>query len=194
VNTVVVVTRLSIDVLDALAPAVAGRPPTFALPLVVDREYLERARDTFPIELSDVARQHRVLAGTDVLAALTVEPAALRRECEQEGRGKLLRLRAVYLETAGDPAALERLMVGSLKTFLVLLRHLLVLRDGRTTTAYGDVLRAAEASLGPLPLMRRLLEHREGTAPLALGELRRAFGRYLGEVELIVAALDRLDG
>src|SRR5438132_11949062 len=59
VNVVVVVETASLDVLDALAPIVAARPRALALPLVLDREYLARARDTFPMELSDLADQHR---------------------------------------------------------------------------------------------------------------------------------------
>ena len=193
VNVAIVVDRVSLDVLDALAPVVAGRPAGFALPLVLDPEWLADARDTFPMELSDVASQHRLLAGRDVLADVVVERGAVRRECEQEARGKLLRLRALYLETAGDAAALERVMTGSLKSFLVILRHLLQLNGGAAATGYADVLRAAETTLGALPVMRKLLEHRAGTAPLAPPALRREFGSYLDEVERIVAALDQLD-
>lgn len=193
VNLVVVVARVLLEVLDALAPVVAARPRVLALPLLLDPEYLDRARDAFPMELADLARQHRVLAGEDVLAAIRVAPAALRRECEQEARGKLLRLRTLYLETAGHPAALERVMVESLKSFLLVLRHLLHLHDGAGAASYDATLRAGEVAVGPLPVMRRLLDHRTGTAPLAARALRGEFGRYLEEVERIVAALDRLD-
>ena len=194
VNVALVATAVSLDVLDALAPVVAGRPAVLALPLVVDPEYLERARDTFPMELADLAREHRVLAGRDVLANIQVDPAALRRECEQDARGKLLRLRALYLETAGKPAALERVMVESLKSFLIILRHLLSLRDGQRVSGYEDVLRAGEAVVGPLAVMRKLFHHRTGRAAIPARELRAEFGRYLDEVERIVARLDRLDG
>jgi hypothetical protein len=194
VNLAVVVAEVSLEVLDALAPVVGARPRAIALPLVLDPEYLDGARDTFPMELADLARQHRVLAGRDVLAAIRVEPAAVRRQCEQEARGKLLRLRALYLETAGDPAALERVMVESLKSFLIVLRHMLRLRrEGSDAHGYASVLGAGETLVGALPVMRRLLDHRTGTTPLAPRTLRAEFGGYLDEVRRIVAALDRLD-
>lgn len=193
VNTAIVVARVTLEVLDALVPVVAGRDPVLALPLVLDHEYLERARDVFPMELADIADRHRVLAGRDVFAAVRADAAAVRRECEQEARGKLLRLRALFLETAGDPAALERVMAGSLKSFLILLRHLLRLQHTDVAPGYAAVLAAGETVLGPLPAMGRLLDHRTGTAPLPASALRGEFGRYLNEVERIVAALDRLD-
>ena len=193
VNTAVVVGRVTLDVLEALAPVVATRDPVLALPLILDTEYLQRARDTFPMELADLRAQHRVLAGTDLFAAVETDPAALRRECEREARGKLLRLRTVFLATAGDPVGLERVMVESLKSFLVLLRHLLALRGAAATYDYAAVLAAGEAALGPLPGMHRVLAHRTGTPRLAPAALRAAFADYLADVERVAGALDRLD-
>jgi len=193
VNTAIVVPRVTIDVLERLAPAVAdARARGFALPALMDEEYLARARDTFPMELDDIRRQHRVLAGQDPFAALTVERAALRRECEYEARAKLLRLRALFLETARTPEAVEALMTGSLKTFLVVLRHFLRLHHDEPAHGYADVLAAGERVLGPLPTCTRLLHHRTGETSLAPAALRAEFGAYLGEVERIVAAVDAL--
>ena len=193
VNTAIVVPRVTVDVLERLAPAVAdARARGFALPALMDEEYLARARDTFPMEFDDIRRQHRVLAGRDPFAALTVERSALRRECEYEARAKLLRLRALFLETARTPEALEALMTGSLKTFLVVLRHFLRLHHDEPAHGYADVLAAGERVLGPLPTCTRLLRHRTGETSLAPAALRAEFGAYLGEIERIVAAVDAL--
>ena len=193
-NVAVVVPCVTLDVLEALVPVIARwRRKRLALPLVADREYLESARDTFPMELDDICRHHRVLAGADPFAALAVERAALRRECEHEARGKLLRLRALFLDAAGRPAALEQLMVESLKSFLVVLRHLLRLRGAGEAHGYREVLAAGAGLLGPLPVMQRLLDRRAGDARLGAAALREEFGGYLAEVERIVAALDALD-
>ena len=193
VNTAVVVSRVTLTTLEALVPVVTRfRRRGFALPLLVDPEFLDGARDTFPMELDDIGRRHRLLAGTDVFAAIAVDAGAVRRECEHEARAKLLRLRALFLDVAGTPVALERLMVESLKSFLVLLRHLLELRGTRTGPGYADVLAAGEEVLGPLPVMRRLLDHRAGTVRWRPAALRAEFGAYLAELERIVAGLDGL--
>lgn len=192
-NTVVVVPRVTLAVLERLAPVV-GRfaPRGFALPVVMDREYLAQARDTFPMELDDIRRQHRLLAGTDCFATLELDPGALRRECEHEARGKLLRLRARFLEVAGAPDALERLMTESAKSFLVVLRHLARLRHVDVGVGYAAALGTGERLLGPLPLLRRILDRREGRAESARA-LGGEFGTYLAEVERIVAAVDAVD-
>jgi hypothetical protein len=193
VNTVVVARRLTLDVLERLAPIVARhRTDGFATPVLMDDEYIARARDTFPMELDDIRCRHRLLAGRDVFATVEVSRGALRTECEREARGKLLRLRALFLRVADRPQELERLMVESLKSFLIVLRHLTRLRGADPSPDYDEILRTGEGLLGPLPTMRRLLAHRNGER-LAAPELRGEFGGYLAEVERIVAAVDALD-
>jgi hypothetical protein len=194
VNSAVIVKGVTLSILEALAPIVARfRPHRFALPLVADREYLRSARDTFPMEFDDIRRQHRVLAGKDVFAHLDVERSALRRQCEHEVRGKLVRLRALFLEAAGRPEMLEPLMADSLKSFLVVLRHIVRLRDGDAPATYAEVLAAGERVIGSLPIMRRVLDHRTGKKRLDATTLRVEFGAYLAEVDRIVAALEALD-
>jgi len=190
-NTAIVLDQVDVGALDKLAPLIARwRRKRFALPLVVDRAYVERAREVFPMEIGDIARQHRVIAGSDPFAGLEPEEATLRREVEQEGVGKLLRLRAFYLEHADSPKALEKLMLDSLKSFLVLLRHVLRLNHVPAPAAYPSVLAEGEKLLGPLPAMQQLLMRRGGTR---LRRAERELAReYVAEVERIARAVSSL--
>ena len=191
VNTAVVVRHVTAAVLEALVPIVARwRPEGFALPLVVDPDFLARSCDVFPMEIEDIRHQHHIIAGSDPFAQLAPDLGALRREYEVEARGKLLRLRALYLEHANDGPALERLLVDSCKTFLVLLRHLLRIRGVDPAPAYAGVLSAAEAVFGPLPALRRTFALRDGTGDASA--LRTLFVDYLADVEHIVDVADRL--
>ena len=193
INMVVVVPAVTIEVLEALAPIVMRwEKRRFATPLLIERDFLRRARDAFPMELDDIRRQHRLLGGSDLLTEVAVEGDAVRRQCEKEARARLLRLRALYLATAGAPSALERLMLESLRSILIFLRHLLRLQGHNPGQCYREVLAKAQEVLGPLPLMARLLDHREGRTRLVPHALRVEFRDYLGEVERIVQALDSL--
>lgn len=192
VNTAVVVRRVTMATLDALVPIVARwRARGFALPLVIDPDQLDLSRDVFPIEIEDIRRQHRLLAGEDPFVALAAEWTALRRECEQDARGKLLRLRALYLEHAAAPAELTRLLIDSCKSFLVLLRQVLRLRAVEAPATYAAVVDAGEAVFGPLPAVRRVLASRAGGEE-AHERLHELFAAYLADVERIVAAVDTL--
>lgn len=193
VNVLVVVRAVSRTLLDAMADPVARwRRRGFALPLIVDPDFLERARDTFPMELDDIRRAHRTLYGPDLAAELAVARADLRRQCEQEARAKLLRLRTLYLDAAAQPGDLERLLEASLTSFLVLLRHLVHLHGEEAPQGFAEVLSAGERFLGPLPALRRLFDQRRAGRRIARGDLHEEFGRYLTDVERIVTGIDTL--
>ena len=188
INIAIVLRRASVEALDALAPVIARwRPKAFALPVILDDTQVEHARLLFPMELDDIKHQHRVLAGKDPFADIATDEAALSRECAQEGFGKLLRLRAHYLEHSRDPAALERMMTESLKSFLTVVRHLLRLRGSAVPHAYDATLTAGEAVVGALPAMRQVLAHRVESVKGA--RLHALAGPYVAEVERVVAAV-----
>jgi predicted nucleotidyltransferase len=189
VNTVIVLRRASVAALDTLVPVIAAwRRRGFALPVVLDDDQVERARQLFPMELDDIRRQHRLLAGADPFAGIAADEAALRRECAQEAFGKLLRLRAFYLEHHDDGPALGRMMSDSIKSFLIVVRHLLRIRGSAVPPEYDAALTAAEAVLGPLPAMRAVLAQRGAARPDA-ALLRRLAGDYVAEVERVTAAV-----
>jgi hypothetical protein len=187
-NTTIVLRQVSIAALDALAPVLARwRTKGLALPVILDEAQVEAAQLLFPMELDDIKRQHRVLAGADPFATSATDEAALRRECAQEAFGKLLRLRASYVEHAADPAGLARMMGESVKNFLIVVRHLLRLRGVAAPLEYGSTLAAGEAVVGRLPGMRAALAHREGAKES--GQVRELAAEYVGEAERLVAAV-----
>lgn len=192
-NSVVVLQCVDGQALEAMAPIIGRwQRRRFAIPMVIEAEFLDRARDTFPMELDDIRRQHRVLAGSDLLADVTLAPEALRRQCEQEARGKLLRLRTLFLSTGGAPTALERVMVESLKGILVVLRHTLRLGGAPLGQRYADALETGVERLGPLPVLTMLLEHRRAGGRLVPPNLHASFHALLGEMQQVIDALDAL--
>ena len=187
INIAIVVRRAAVAALDALAPVIARwRGKGFALPVLLDQDEVAQASHLFPMELDDIRRQHRLLAGSNPFAAVATDDAALRRECAQEAFGKLLRLRAYYVEHTGRPADLGAMMVDSVKSFITVIRHLLRLRGAAEPRDFAAVLTAGEALIGPLPAMRRVLEQRESNATGGLSDLA---GTYVDEVERLVGAV-----
>jgi len=157
-----------------------------AAPLLLSASDLERSRDVFPLELLDLQARHRTLAGAELFTGLTFTPESVRAECEREAKGKLVRLRGLYLELAGSARALRALMLDSRKTFLHVLRGLLYLRaepwggDGRVVVTAFEHHFACK-----LPILAAL------TAPFLDGPVEERFGEYLAEVELLATIADR---
>jgi hypothetical protein len=115
------VTSISVDDLDRCAAAFGRKSPA---PLLMLVEELSRALDAFPLELNEIIATRRVVAGTDLLAALTVPVEDLRRACEAQARGHLLHLREGYIEAAGDKKAVASLVAASVAPFRALVANI----------------------------------------------------------------------
>jgi predicted nucleotidyltransferase len=163
-----------------------------ATPLLLDRRFLERARDVFPMEFHDIKAQHRVLYGEEVFATLPIDGRHLRYQAEHEARGKLLRLRALYAEVGARRNRLEGLMLSSVKTFLLIMRNFTRLRTGEGATRYLQALDQFEEHFAvTFPTMRHLIRVKLGLDRWADG-IDATFSAYLEEVERVVDLIDRI--
>ncbi len=126
INLLVVSHPLNRLELQSLSKAVVpwvkqGNPP----PLFLTQEHLKDFVDVFPVEILDIQHNHKVIHGPDPVADLKVSHDHLRVELEHELQGKLLQLRTRYTMTEARPNLVEKLMVDSLATFLVLFKSAL---------------------------------------------------------------------
>ncbi len=95
-NIAIVVKEARFEVLGKLQPRIAAwHTLGFAVPLLLDQEFLQRGRDVFPMEFHDIKDQHRLLWGEEVFRDLEIDTQHLRFQAEHEARSKLLRLRAL---------------------------------------------------------------------------------------------------
>ena len=194
INIAVVLNSLEYQHLHALKRHTPRwRKDRVATPLVLDRAFLRSAADVFPMELNDLRTHHRIVYGEDVFAILVVNDTNLRYQCEHEARGKLLRLRELYIELGDNEGNLQGLMLDSLKTFLVVMRHLSRLRDQPHAPSYETVLDVFSRTFQcQFPTMNDLLQIKLGKAEWS-GEVEELFRHYLGEVEKLVQVIDGLE-
>lgn len=192
-NLAIVLQRLTFTHLQSLRLYVPKwRRLGVATPLLLDRRFLERGRDVFPMEFHDIKMQHRVLYGEEVFANLVIDPRHLRYQAEHEARGKLLRLRALYAEVGADRKRLEALLLDSVKTFVIIMRNFIRLCAGEDHRRYLGVLEQFEAHFGArFPTMRHLIQVRSANERWADG-IEETFRTYLDEVERLVDLVDRV--
>lgn len=193
INFMIVVGEIAPVHLERLAKELPGwRKKRIATPLLVDRPYLKQALDVFPIEFSEISSCYKVLAGEDVLAGLQPDARNLRYQCEHEARGKLLRLREIYLDVGNDKKRLRFLMIDSVKTFLIIMRAFLRLAGEEVPGRQQDtVARVEEITRSQLPTVRHVLAVRAGGQPWRSEPAQRTFFAYHDEIRQFVATIDR---
>jgi hypothetical protein len=156
-----------------------------AAPLLLTASDLPRSLDVFPLEMLDIQARHRTLAGADLFTGLVAAPEAVRLECEREAKGKLVRLRALYLELAGSTVEIRELMIDSRKTFLHVMRGLSFLRGTPWEPREAAVVPAFERQFGcALPVIGMLASRCDP------GTVETRFADYLGEIETLAQLAD----
>jgi hypothetical protein len=161
------------------------RPHRVAAPLLLAPSDLTRSLDVFPLELLDIQARHRTLAGDDLFTGITVTHDNVRLECEREAKGKLLRLRALYIELAGSIAEIRELMLDSRKTFLHVMRGLLYVRGIGWEPRESEVVSVFTRHFGePMPVFAALTSHHDP------GPIETRFTEYLHEIERLAALAD----
>ncbi len=166
-----------------------------AMPLLLDRESLQRGRDVFPLELQDIKETHSLLAGEDLFSSLQIDWRHLRYQVEHELRGKLLRLRALFAEVGDDPIRLQRLLVDSVKSFLIVMRGLIRLRVPQAARSYPEVLAQFEFLWTcQLPTTKRVLQIKLGQEawPSDAASIETILRGYLADVEHLTAIVDAM--
>ena len=137
---------------------------------------------------------HRVLAGRDPWAGVTVRREDLRRELEQELKGKLVRLRQAYVAFRSEPKRLGPVLVGSAAGFFTMLRTALRLAGRTAPAAPDDLVREAAALIGfDAGALGDVLAHMQGRQTLKLGTRDARAAAYLAAVARTAEFVDGLE-
>jgi hypothetical protein len=177
VHTLALVERLTFSDLAACAPRMTDwRRAGAAAPLILTRDEFLRTLDVFPLEYGGIIANHQVIAGEDLLAGLRVSDADLRRGCELQAKSHLIHLREGYIETAGNPKAVGRLIAASAPALASLLANLRQLDDGA----------AERAGITP-----ELLREIAGAGDTSIADPSPLLARYVTAVERLWQEVDR---
>jgi predicted nucleotidyltransferase len=99
VNVIVVLKAFDVSKADGLRESLrTARAAVKLLPMFVLESEIAAASEAFAVKFDDVARRHRVIAGDDPFATLTVPRPALIAQVRQVLLNQLLRLRERYVE------------------------------------------------------------------------------------------------
>jgi predicted nucleotidyltransferase len=180
----------SSDAASAMARAwrEAGNPP----PMTMSLDEWRRSADIFPMEYADILERNRMLHGDPPFAGISVAPADLRLQLEQQVMGKLLQLRQGALLAGSDAKRQSELVAASLSTMMVLFRAVLRLHGERppadnvaTATRVG-----ALAGFDPAPF-HSAVRHVRGEARLSSTEAGPVLSRYVAAIEQLSRHLDQ---
>ena len=193
-NLLVVLEQVDFQHLAIMAPMIKKwYRQRIATPLMVSPQYLSSALDVFPLEFLEMQAARRVLFGDDVLAKITPPIQAIRRQCEQEARGKLLHLREIVLETALKPKQLRQAMILSVPSFVRIGRYILQLLEQPPQLHAKEVIsELRKATQLPLEGLEIAWNIKTGERTVPRSDIMSFFQTYLHDAVAITTFVDNL--
>jgi predicted nucleotidyltransferase len=182
------------DLRDAYVAAREWLEMGHRLPVYLTVSELKDAADVFPIEYHQMKKAHIVLFGEDILGEVDISDQNLRHQIEYELRGKLLRLRKLYIPACNNIEKLAELMVKSLSNFIALFRAVLSLHkiDAPQTKSAVINAMAQQFKINPNPFMK-ILQIRENGVESGFDEkmANELFTQYIAEIERVIKLVDK---
>jgi hypothetical protein len=165
-----------------------GNPP----PVYFTSQEIEDSSDVFPIEFIDMSQAHQMIYGKDPFERLNIPTHNLRHQLEYELRGKLLRLRTLYIPASQNPNRLAQLMANSLDSFAVLFRHVLVILGKDAPFEKREcVLKLADALKLDKRVFTRIFDYAVDEELWLETETNETFAGYLTQIERVIEAVDK---
>lgn len=165
-----------------------GNPP----PVYFTCKEIVDSSDVFPIEFVDMSGHRLVLYGDDPFVGLDIPTHNLRHQLEYELRGKLIRLRTLYITASHNPNRLARLMVDSLDSFVILFRHALTMMGGKPIYDKHECIMALADRLKlDKRVFTRIFDYEADEEVWLESETNETFATYLQQIERVIDAVNQ---
>ncbi len=162
-------------------------------PLFLTKEHILTSGDTFPIEFSQMKENHILIYGEDILEDLAIEPNHIRFICEQQLKGKLIRIRQAYLEIGLRKRGLEALIKESLGSLFPVFRGLLMLKGITLKQDKQEILKVLSETFGiDTEVFKAILEDRRNNEKIGGQDIEIFLARYIEQIEKLAVIADKL--
>ncbi|MEW5803571.1 MAG: hypothetical protein AB1847_15870 [bacterium] len=194
INLILVFDHIPFSVLKSSLKLIAsGRKKRVLAPLFLTKEHILSSCDTFPIEYLDIKEKHVTLYGEDIFQKLRIEKSNLRLQCEQEIKGKLIRLRQAYLEMGLKKSQIECLLSDSLTALIPAFRSIIRLKNGLPPQSRDKVIQEIVADFQlQAEVFMKVLHIKEGKLGLDKPDLEKVMDDYLRNLDELAQKVDAL--
>ena len=162
-------------------------------PLFLTKEYIASSIDVFPMEFLEIKENHVLLWGEDILPSLEIKGAHVRLFCEQQIKGKLIRIRQAYLELGTQQKGLASLLRESLHTLIPVFRSLLRLKGRQPPTEKAAVIQELCGAFElDSTIFLTLHQYSSKRQKITRQDIPGLLERYWVEIQKLARMVDRL--
>jgi predicted nucleotidyltransferase len=193
INVAIILDDISIqNLIKARSCIKTLRKKNVTAPLFLTKEYIMDSLDSFPIEFLAIKSSHLTLKGDDLFADISVEPEHIRLQAERELKGKLLLLRASFLENIDRKNVLNALVVNSFSALIPVLKGILFFKGSEIPINALDVIkRASEVCEVDLSSFESAYKIKNRYLKLKSEEFVTFFESYISAVDSLTELVDK---
>ncbi len=171
----------------------SGIQKKIAAPLFLSVTHIETSKDVFPIEFLEIQDNNIVLYGEDLYKDMQIEQRHIRLFCEQQLKGKLIRLRQAYMEVGLKKKGIEALMKESLYGLMPIFRALLRLRRLEPLVEKERILgQLADLFCLDREVFITILKDKKNDEKIAGQDVAVYFEKFIGEIKKLAIAVDQI--
>ena len=162
-------------------------------PLFLTRAHIMTSLDTFPIEFMEMKENHVIVYGEDVLADINIDPVNLRFVCEEQIKGKLIRMRQAYLEIGLRKKGIEALIKESFASLFPVFRGLLRIKGITPLKTKKENIKALGDAFGvDTDILLAILSDTRNDGKISGQNLESALFQYIEQLEKLGNIADQL--
>lgn len=161
--------------------------------LVFTAEEIKNSADVFPIEFLDIKENHVLLWGQDLFLNLEISFKNLRLQCESELKGKIIRLRQIYLERGTQPKEIEKIISSTFSSFIPVFKNLIRLKNKVPPQDRESIINILCQEFGlETAVLSTVLRDRKGDGKIDGKDAAAFLERYLALLTRLANMVDKL--
>ncbi|MBN2097014.1 MAG: hypothetical protein JW714_00895 [Candidatus Omnitrophica bacterium] len=194
INLFVVLEKLELaDLQKSLKIVSWGIKKKIAAPLFLSQRHITTSTDVFPIEFLEMQENHLLLYGKDLLSPLKINSAHLRLFCEEQIKGKLIRIRQAYLEVGLKRKGIEALLKESMSSLTPVLRNLIRLKGQMPAVKKEEIYAQVSAEFNlDKNVFLSILRDTKNDEQIDAQDVELFFERYIAQIQKLAIAVDQL--
>ncbi len=170
-----------------------GIQKKIAAPLFLSHTHIETSKDVFPVEFLEIKDNNKLLYGAELFKDMEIAERHIRLFCEQQIKGKLIRLRQAYMEIGLKKKGVEALMKESLYAIMPIFRALLRLKGVKPLVGKEGVLGQLTGAFGlESDVFVAILKDKKDDDRIAGRDAAVYFEKYIGEIKKLAIAVDQI--
>ncbi len=162
------------------------------IPLVFTSDEIKNSADVFPIEFFDIKENHVLLWGNDLFMDLEIKHDNLRLQCEQELKGKIIKLRQIYLESGKHKENIEYIITSTFSSFIPVFKNLIRLKNKIPPKNKEEIIKVLSVESGiDVEILLAILYDIKGDKKIGSEDAMEFFEKYLSILSKLADIIDK---